>query len=76
MLDPIMEPQVCGPFVAIFEEAGGYPGDWRGNRTIFGREGLATNGALQWEVPGLPAICRFGCDRMDRTVLSLRELLW
>ncbi len=76
MLDPIMEPQVCGPVVAIFEEAGGSLGDWRGNRTISGREGLATNGALQREVLGLLAMCRFGCDSMDRTGLSLRELLW
>jgi myo-inositol-1(or 4)-monophosphatase len=50
MLDPIMEPYDCGPFVPILKEAGGYFGDWRGNRTIFGREGLATNAALQQEV--------------------------
>jgi len=36
--------------------AGGWFGDWRGNRTIFGREGLATNGALQEEVVGLLAM--------------------
>ena len=56
MLDPIMEPYDCGPFVPILREAGGYFGDWRGNRTIFGREGLATNGALQQEVLGLLAM--------------------
>jgi histidinol-phosphatase len=50
MLDPIMEPYDCGPFVAILKEAGGYFGDWHGNRTIFGREGLATNAALAGEV--------------------------
>jgi histidinol-phosphatase len=55
MLDPIMEPHDCGPFVPILKEAGGYFGDWRGNRTIFGREGLGTNGALLEEVLGLLA---------------------
>ncbi len=55
MLDPIMEPHDCGPFIPILKEAGGYFGDWHGNRTIFGREGLATNGALQREVLGLLA---------------------
>ncbi len=56
MLDPIMEPHDCRPFVPILKEAGGYFGDWRGNRTVFGHEGLATNGALQQEVPGLLAL--------------------
>lgn len=50
MLDPIMEPYDCGPFVPILKEAGGYFGDWHGNRTIFGREGLAINDALAEEV--------------------------
>lgn len=50
MVDPIMEPYDCGPFVPILQEAGGYFGDWRGNRTIFGREGLATNAALYDDV--------------------------
>ncbi len=50
MLDPIMEPYDCGPFVPILKEAGGYFGDWHGNPTIFGREGLATNSALKKEV--------------------------
>jgi len=46
MLDPIMEAWDCGPFPPIFLEAGGYFGDWQGNVTIYGREGLATTQAL------------------------------
>lgn len=56
MLDPIMEPYDCGPFVAILREAGGYFGDWRGRPTIFGREGLATNGALREEIISILAM--------------------
>lgn len=50
MLDPIMEAWDCGPFPPIFSEAGGYFGDWKGNRTIYGREGLATTQKLLPEV--------------------------
>ena len=46
MLDPIMEAWDCGPFPPIFSEAGGYFGDWKGNVTIYGREGLATTQTL------------------------------
>ena len=47
MLDPVMEIWDCGPFVPILREAGGYFGDWKGNETIYGREGLATNAHLK-----------------------------
>jgi len=50
MLDPIMEVWDCGPFPPIFSEAGGYFGDWKGNVTIYGREGLATTQKLLPEV--------------------------
>lgn len=46
MLDPIMEPYDCSPFPAIFREAGGYCGDWRGNETIYASELMATNRQL------------------------------
>lgn len=50
MFDPIMEVWDCGPFVTILREAGGYFGDWKGNETISGREGLATNARLKSEM--------------------------
>ena len=46
MLDPIMAVWDCGPLQVILEEAGGTFTDWRGTPTIFGGEGVATNGAL------------------------------
>lgn len=47
MLDPVMNPWDCGPFVTILQEAGGYFGDWHGNPTLHAGEGLATNAALR-----------------------------
>jgi histidinol-phosphatase len=46
MLDPVMSAWDAAPFIPILEEAGGYFGDWQGNRTIYAEEGLATNQAL------------------------------
>ena len=46
MLDPIMSPWDCGPFPVILREAGGYFGDWQGNSTIYGQEGMSCNAAL------------------------------
>ena len=54
MLDPVMNVWDCGPFPAIFREAGGYFGDWQGTETIYGNEALATNQALLAEI--LPLI--------------------
>lgn len=50
MLDPVMNPWDAGPFPPILREAGGYFGDWRGNETIYGNEGMATTQALLPEV--------------------------
>jgi histidinol-phosphatase len=50
MLDPIMAPWDCGPFPPIFQEAGGYFGDWKGNVSIYSGEGLATTQVLLPEV--------------------------
>jgi myo-inositol-1(or 4)-monophosphatase len=46
MLDPVMNAWDCGPFPPILEEAGGYFGDWQGNRTIYAGEALCTTQAL------------------------------
>ena len=43
MLDPVMNPWDAAPFLPILREAGGYYGDWQGNGTIYGGEGLATS---------------------------------
>ena len=50
MLDPIVSVWDCGPFPPILAEAGGYFGDWQGNRTINAGEAMATSNAL------LPAV--------------------
>ncbi len=50
MLDPIMSDWDCGPFPPILREAGGYFGDWHGQETIHGQEGLATSQRLLPEV--------------------------
>lgn len=46
MLDPIMDVWDCGPFPPILSEAGGYFGDWSGNRTIWKNEALGTTSLL------------------------------
>ncbi len=46
MLDPIMNAWDCGPFPIIFSEAGGFFGDWQGNKTIYADEALSTSAAL------------------------------
>lgn len=53
MLDPIMSPWDCGPFLPILQEAGGYFGDWQGNATIHGGEALSTTELLLPEVLAL-----------------------
>jgi myo-inositol-1(or 4)-monophosphatase len=55
MVDPIMNPWDCGPFVPILQEAGGYFGDWQGHPTNYAGQGLATNAALKDEVIALLA---------------------
>ena len=46
MVDPAMSDWDSAPLLVILEEAGGRFTDWKGNPTIFGREGVATNGIL------------------------------
>ena len=53
MLDPIMSVWDTAPFPVILKEAGGYFGDWQGNETIYGKEGMATSKALLPEVLAL-----------------------
>lgn len=50
MLDPIMNPWDAAPFPVILREAGGYFGNWSGEETIYGNEGLATTKRLLPEV--------------------------
>lgn len=53
MLDAVMAAWDAGPFPPILSEAGGYFGDWQGNRTIWGREGLGTTNTLLPQVLAL-----------------------
>ncbi len=53
MLDPAMHPWDAGPFPPILREAGGYFGDWQGDVTIYGNEGLATTQTLLPDVLAL-----------------------
>lgn len=53
MLDPVINPWDCAPFLPILEEAGGTFSDWRGKRTIMGKNSIATNGLLFAEVMSL-----------------------
>jgi myo-inositol-1(or 4)-monophosphatase len=46
MVDPIMSPWDGGPFPPILSEAGGYFGDWKGNRTIWAGEALGVTNVL------------------------------
>lgn len=50
MIDPVMSDWDCGPFPPIFQEAGGYFGDWQGHPTIHAHEALATTQTLLPEV--------------------------
>ena len=50
MLDPLMSDWDAAPLLVILEEAGGRFTDWQGNATIFGKEGVGTNGTLHEEV--------------------------
>ena len=52
-LDPIMATWDCAPWPPVLQEAGGYFGDWQGNATIYGKEGMATTKVLLPEVLAL-----------------------
>ena len=46
MVDPLMSEWDAAPLLVILEESGGCFTDWKGNATIYGKEGVATNGIL------------------------------
>ena len=46
MVDPAMCEWDAAPLLVILEEAGGRFTDWKGDATVFGNEGVATNGIL------------------------------
>ena len=50
MVDPAMAVWDAAPLLVILEESGGRFTDWQGNATIYGGEGVATNGLLHEEV--------------------------
>ena len=50
MLDPVMNLWDCAALLPIMEEAGGTFTDWRGVRTAYGGNSIATNGVLFEEV--------------------------
>ncbi|MDR1925845.1 MAG: histidinol phosphate phosphatase [Planctomycetaceae bacterium] len=50
MVDPILSDWDAGPLLVILEEAGGKFTDWKGNRTIYGKEGIGSNGILHDEI--------------------------
>lgn len=50
MLDAAMNPWDCAPILPILREAGGHFTTWGGEPTIWGKDGCATNGALNREV--------------------------
>ena len=50
MLDPVMNLWDCAALLPIMEEAGGTFTDWRGARTAYGGNSIATNGLLFDEV--------------------------
>lgn len=53
MIESDLSPWDVGPLIVIVEEAGGRLTDFAGNRTIYGRSCLTTNGALHDEVLGI-----------------------
>ena len=50
MFDPRMNPWDAAPFAAIYREAGGHYTNWKGEQTIWGKDGVGTNAALHGEV--------------------------
>ncbi|MDR2761517.1 MAG: histidinol phosphate phosphatase [Planctomycetaceae bacterium] len=49
MVDPILSDWDAGPMLVILEESGGKFTDWKGISTIYGKEGIGTNGFLHEE---------------------------
>ena len=50
MIDADLGDWDAGPLMTVLEEAGGHFTDWKGNRTIFGKEGVGVNNRLYEEV--------------------------
>ena len=50
MLDPAMNPWDCAPMLPILHETGGHFTTWAGEPSIWGKDAVATNGALNAEV--------------------------
>ena len=50
MIDPILSLWDMGPLLVVIEEAGGVFTDWKGNRTIFNEEGIASNGRFHGQL--------------------------
>ncbi len=50
MLDPIMNSWDCAPFLVILSEAGGYCGNWAGEKTMYSQELLSCNEVLLEQV--------------------------
>lgn len=53
MLDPIVNPWDVSAFPVILREAGGWFGDWAGNETMHGGDGVGVNAALKDELLAL-----------------------
>lgn len=50
MLDPVMHPWDCAPFLPILREAGGTFTNWSGEATVYGGNAISTNGRLYEEI--------------------------
>jgi histidinol phosphatase-like enzyme (inositol monophosphatase family) len=46
MLDPVIAPWDCAAIMPVMEESGGSFATWQGEKTIWGPDGFASNGAL------------------------------
>jgi len=53
MFDPVVAVWDCAALLPVLEEAGGTFTDWKGERTIYSGNAIATNGALFDEVMGI-----------------------
>jgi histidinol-phosphatase len=53
MLDPVLSPWDVGPMPVILAEAGGKFSTWKGESTIYGPDGLGTNGVLHDKVQAI-----------------------
>jgi histidinol phosphatase-like enzyme (inositol monophosphatase family) len=50
MLDPVLEDWDAAALLPVIEEAGGTFTDWTGERTVFGKSGISTNGRIDEEL--------------------------